>query len=187
MKRSIFIFSILSLLTLQVVNAQIGKGSLLLGGTVGFSAEYREDIDDLFTLRLNTSLAQFFTNRFAGGGSIGVTYQENGENTRLVTNLLSTARYYFTGFESKLVFFGQGKIGLGLVKQELINRVPESEYGLQYSIGTGMSYFVIENAAVDILLAYNRIGGNIKIRGFGFNIGFQIFLNGKRMGRYRHF
>lgn len=176
MKQSVLIFSLLFLFFFQEANAQVGKGSLMLGGMAGFTTEFREDSDNLFTLTLNPSVAKFLTDELAVGGALGVTYQKLGESSASVINILPTGRYYFTSFDNNPAFFGQVQLGLALVSQKFSGD-SDSENAFQYSIGTGMSFFLTENASIDVLLAYSRIGGDFDVGSFGMNIGFQVFLN----------
>ncbi|MFT4667375.1 MAG: opacity protein-like surface antigen [Polaribacter sp.] len=176
MKQSLLIFSILFLFAFQAANAQVAKGSLMVGGTAGFTTEFREDSDNLFSLTINPSVSKFFTDELAVGGAIGITYQKLGESSASVVNILPTVRYYFTGFENNPAFFGQAQIGLALINQKFGDE-SDSENALQYALGAGMSFFITENASIDALLAYNRIGGDFDIGSFGLSVGFQVFLN----------
>ncbi len=163
------------LLTCHLSMAQLAKGNIQIGGTVGFDIQFVENGDNLFSLMLNPSVASFINDNVAVGGTLGLSYLKSGDFSTSVLNVLPLARYYLPGPTESTAFFAEAKAGLAIVSVDL-GAADESESALQFAIGPGIAYFISDDVSIDALLAFNRIGGDIDQSNLLFNVGLQVFL-----------
>jgi len=154
--------------------AQPHKGSILIGGTAGFSVtNYPGDFNA--SVISVTPLAGFFiTDKLAVGGGINLTFL-GGDADGSTIGLSPMARYYFNG-DGSTRFFGQG----GLTWQ---NVNPGGDFDSQsafgFGLGVGLDYFFNERVALEAILGYNNLKGEDddgSTGTFGISLGVAAFI-----------
>ena len=150
------------------------KGSILIGGNAGFtSTNFPGDFNA--TIFSVSPLAGFFvSDRFAVGGSVGVSFfggDADGSSVRLAP----FARYYFNGSGSTR-FFGQGNIAWQNVNPGG-NLDAQSAFG--FGLGVGLDYFFNEHVALEAILGYDNLKGEDDDEAtgtFGVTVGISAFI-----------
>lgn len=171
------------LLATCTLSAQIQKGSVLIGGSVGINSAHMEEADN-FSLTLLPKAAFFVADKFAVGGSVSLafsSYEILGERSSSVSfGLEPLARYYFNG-AGRVRAFGQATTGFQVVKFE----DSDAESGFSFGMGIGADFFLNDNVAIEGILGYDYFRypdsdydqGNI-----GLNVGIAAFL-GRSAGK----
>src|SRR5512145_2541792 len=119
------------------LHAQTQKGSVILGGNIGFSSTDHDDYDRN-SLYFNPYVAFFVANRVAVGAGIGLE-RESGDGPDYTTaSFKPLVRYYFND-NSNARFFGQ----FNLAFENYSNNDNDNDYGgFGAGIGVGLDYFI---------------------------------------------
>lgn len=153
MRSSLLILSIIFCLGTQ---AQIKKGSILLGGNLGFS--YSKNQASLFSISTQYAKA-YKDNKFCGFlASYGHTSQIN-----ITQNYYAAGVFYrrYVSIVKELYFFGEADFSLGFSRIAGGNSIPPSAYTQsdQYtalaSLMPGLSYAV--NRKLHLEIAFNNL------------------------------
>jgi hypothetical protein len=160
--------------------AQIQKGNFLIGTDL---AGLSFGSGGYFNVNIDPKLAFFIKNNLAVGPYInfGLTTAKNS-STYTTYGVGGLARYYVNDPKSDVVkhgrLFFEGNAGI-----EGTNTHSASTNGLGLGIGPGYAYFITPNIGLETLLKYNGIvgfGNETTSSTVDLNIGFQIYLGGKR-------
>ena len=175
MKNSNLILTFLLLIFSYIAEAQLEKGSTMIGGTAEISLDFGDQGDRTFIIFFNPNSAVFVMDNFAVGGGLGLGYYKNGDYTSTSLSIFPLARYYFYSKSKETAFFVDGRIGYSITNFGFDNDKLTSS-SIMYSFGPGVSFFLNDNVSVDGHLVYNHTGGDIVRSYIGLNIGLQVFL-----------
>lgn len=128
--------------------AQPSKGSVLIGGNVGF-ASINQDGSSVTSIQFSPSAAFFTSNRFAVGGSVAVEVLAGDADYSSVA-VGPLARYYFNT-NGPTRFFGQGSLAWENVDFGGFG----SQSGFGFGLGFGLDYFINPNVAFEAFLGYD--------------------------------
>lgn len=153
--------------------AQPHQGSVLLGGTAGFSSTSQDNIS--ITIFSFAPKAGFFiTDRFALGGEVNLTFY-GGDGSGSLVSLSPLVRYYFNG-EGATRFFGQGSITWQNIKP---GGGFDGQSAFGFGAGVGMDYFFNEHVALEAIVGYNSLKGENDggaVNTFGIQLGVAAFI-----------
>ncbi|MCC7504848.1 MAG: porin family protein [Saprospiraceae bacterium] len=163
---------VLALLFATTAFAQLQKGTVLLGGTVGFN-NYSEDGDGFTVINLSPTAAYFTSNRLAVGGRINIAITTGDVVDQTVIGLAPLVRYYFND-SGNTRYFGQGSLGF---QNQKVEGFGESYWEL--GLGVGADFFVNDRVAIEGVLGYARtqaFEGEGGFNTFGLNFGVVAFI-----------
>lgn len=154
--------------------AQPNKGSVLLGGNVGFSSINQGEAN-VVNIEFTPKAAFFVSDRFAIGGQVAVEIL-TGDADYSAFGIGPLARYYFNGSGSTR-FFGEGAIAWESVDFGFGGS--QSAFG--FGLGVGLDYFINQHVALEAVLGYNfRNVEDIEDNSntIGLTIGIAAFIGG---------
>jgi hypothetical protein len=167
------------LLSAAAAWSQTSKGSMLIGGTAGFSLERVGDQEAVTTISLAPGAAYFVMDRFALGGQFELLSIFNDETTITALGIQPLARYYFTG-TGVVQPFGQAKFNWSTVKIEGFDAEP----GIGYGLGVGADFFLNEHVAFEAVVGYDTFkldSSTERSNKFGFTLGVIAFISGNKL------
>jgi len=159
--------------------SQTQKGSVMIGGTAGFTSSKTGDITE--TDITFSPMAGFFVMdqlAIGGGLNLGVSsIKQDGETFSATTlGIQPMVRYYFNG-SGNVRFFGQGNFQYASVKFE----DQDARTATGFGVGAGVSFFLNDHVAIEGLLGYN----SLKVKDasdatgtFGLQFGVSTFIGG---------
>lgn len=181
MKRTIMILLNCTILSLAA-RGQITRGNWMVGGDASFSLDhthYENDelpTDHGYRALISPGVGYFLTDKLAAGLKTDFSFQpyQNATGpteTRYTLIAGPFLRYYFLPAENIINIFG------GAAYEHRF-RLP---YGISsniYSVFGGPAFFINSSVAAELLaqFEYSKDQENGKIRIFGLNAGFQIYL-----------
>lgn len=157
------------------LQAQTQKGSVILGGNIGFSSTDHDDYDRN-SLYFNPYAAFFVANKVAVGAGIGLE-RESGDGPDYTTGSIKPlVRLYFNN-SGDARFFGQ----FNLAFESYNNNDNDNDYnGFGAGLGAGMDYFLNPHVAIELFLGLESInyddGDDDAYNTLRFNIGVATFL-----------
>ena len=154
------------------LSAQIQKGSVLLGGTVGFT-NISEDGDSYTQLSLAPTVGFFLSDRFALGGKLQFDLLAVDDATASTLGLAPFGRYYFNG-SGMSRFFGQVDVGF---LAGLGDTSDENQF--LFGAGVGVDFLLKESVAIEAGLGYHRYqytDGDFGYNNIGLNFGIVAFI-----------
>jgi len=164
-----------ALLFTTTVFGQTGKGSVLLGGTAGFTNQF-ERPDDLFTISLVPTFGYFVADEIALGGQLGFGYSKSGDFSFSSFSLTPFARYYF-GPEGTLKYFVQAEGGF-LTAKSKGGFSDETFSGAIFGGGPGIAIFLNDHVAIEGILKYSKSTGDFDTSDLALLFGIQAYLSG---------
>ena len=164
--------------SLGAVNAQLQKGSVMVGGNVG-DIEFGLGSGSNFSISLTPRVGYFIQDNVAIGAKLkaGFTGQRYGSSTYNY-GLDAFGRYYFgpkvfkTGLKEGR-WFAEAAAGFSGVKG--------ADVGFNVNIGPGYAYFLNEHIALEALALYYGQFGSGSVNGLSLNMGFQIYLPSSKL------
>lgn len=171
MKNTIIFLFLVALTT--TLNAQIQKGSALLGGTVGIN-NISEEGSNGTVINVSPNVGFFLSNRFVLGFGLDFKHDTEEEVTSLA--LLPFARVYFSG-SGMSRFFAQLDVGTEIRDFDELEGAPPLSAGL----GIGANFFLNDNVAIEALLGYRRVQdfeADFGVNIIGLNFGVSAFIGG---------
>lgn len=167
--------TILLLLAATVsLSAQIQKGSLMLGGTVGFNY-LGADGDGATSVNVTPNLGYFISDQIAIGSSLGFALVVSDGESSSAFGLSPFGRYYNNG-TGRNRFFGQVKIGVLTGDSDFADDSAAWLFGL----GIGADFFLNDNVAIEALLGYQRLyypEYEAGLNNIGLNFGVAAFIS----------
>ncbi len=157
------------------LTAQIHKGVVLLGGTVGFNNVSSDGVS-YGILNFSPSAAFFVGDRTAVGGSVNIVTTTGDLDGQTNLGISPLVRYYFNGSGTSR-FFGQINLGLQSSKSEGFDATTSYLFGA----GVGADFFLNDRVAIEALLNYQRVEateGGGGYNGLGINFGVAAFIGG---------
>lgn len=165
--------------TLAMANAQVGKNTTMIGGSIGFSTSSGEtevslsdanvstiDGPNATVINANPKIGYFFAENFAAGLGIEYSYlttEEEGSTDRTSSDFLAGpfARYYVPLGGENFYFFVEGSLGFGTASTtetpENGNEIEGSGSLFGAGGGPGLAVFVGDQIALEGLLRYNHV------------------------------
>ena len=169
--RKPIIFFILVFITLQT-NAQLEKGSWLLGGSASFSSNNTTGSGSSNSTIVIAPMAGYFIK-----DKIAIGTQAAFQSQSSIYSSFSIApfvRYYFLPKDKKLNLFGNGSFGY----QSTSYTIGGSASTTSWQLAAGPELFITDNIGLTFTLSYgSSSSGNSSMNVFSTNIGFQIHLN----------
>lgn len=160
------------------LDAQIQKGSVLLGGMVGIN-NVNEDGSSGTVINVSPQVGFFLSNRFALGASLDFTFQTGDAVDEVVSlALLPFARFYFND-SGMSRFFAQLDVGTQIEDFDEIEGTPPFAAGL----GIGADFFLNDNVAIEALIGYRRVQdfeADFGVNVIGLNFGVVAFVGGDK-------
>lgn len=197
MKKLLLLSSMLMLGVVTTSNAQLEKGSLMLGADLGsglvgntssglFGVNFGLNEDAGFNVGLSPKMGYFVSDNFMLGAvvNLGFTKSAKAVDATKTTNygVQALSRYYLSpgerGIDNLLNqgrFFMEANAGIAGVN---VKNGPTTN-GFAFGVGPGYSYFVTNSVALETSLKYNGLvgGGNTTYQhALGLNFGVQVFL-----------
>lgn len=195
------LFLVGALALFAAVNAQMEKGSWVIGGstTIGFnnvSTKYSAGNNSstepsISTFTLTPSVGYFVQDKLAVGLDLGfVTMsQKDGSDKYTVSTLsaMPAATYYFKSATNLVPYLGAG-VGYASTKSTEKyngNSYTETVDGFAWKAKGGLVYLINQNIGVDVGASYNQYSNKETVMGtdykttvgtFGVNVGFSVFL-----------
>lgn len=172
MKKFLFSAVLILAFSVGIANAQLQKGSTLVGGSIG-NLDLDLGDDNVFSINLTPRVGYFIQDNVAIGAKVGLGYTFQPGKDAYSYNVNAFGRYYF-GKEEFDTILKQGRwfleAGAGLGGSRAA-----TEIGFNLNFGPGYSYFLNEHVAVEGLLLYNGTFGDGSSNGLSLNVGFQIY------------
>jgi len=170
------LFTLLILIAFSIhLSAQIQKGTVLLGGTVGFN-RISEDGEGITYANFSPTAGFFLTDRFALGSSLDFVLVASDGESSASFGLTPFARYYLNE-SGKSRFFGQGKIGFQTGDTDFFEESTAWVFGL----GIGADFFLNDNVAIEAIFGYQRLQYpeyEVGLNNIGLNFGIAAFIGG---------
>lgn len=157
------------------LSAQIQKGTVLLGGTVGFN-NVSEEGEGLTSVNVSPNAGFFLSDRFAVGTSLDFVLVASDGESSTSFGLAPFARYYFND-SGKSRFFGQAKVGFQTGETDFF----EESTALIFGVGIGADFFLNDNVAIEAILGYQRLQYpeyEVGLNNIGLNFGVAAFIGG---------
>lgn len=163
--------------------AQIQKGNVMIGADLA-NLDLVLGGGGAFQAQLNPKVAWFIKDNLAVGAMVNFDVATaKGAGTTLEYGVGPLARYYVNDPKVDVLkhgrLFFEGNVGIQGVS--LGNN--SNTTGLGIGVGPGFAYFITPNIGLETLLKYNgTVGfGSQPYRSkLGLNVGFQVYLNGKK-------
>lgn len=191
MKKTLLVLAILSLLFIQKTNAQLQKGSVLVGGDIAdFDIGLRKNAG--YSIEINPKAAWFINNNIAVGPYVllGVSKANKASATVFDYGVGALGRYYLgtsqvsiENFIRNTRFFVEGNVG---ISGRNVSDGGGTTNGLGLGIGPGLAYFITPNVSLETLLKYNGMlgfGDATTQSDLNLSVGFQIYLPGRATQR----
>lgn len=189
MKKAIFTL-LFTLLMVSILQAQMKKGNIMMGANLS-NIYFGLDKPNSFRMDLNPKAAYFVQDGIAFGLdlSFGLSTSK-GMGTDIRYGVGGLARYYADRRIYEVVrnglFFGEATVGISGINPA----AGGNTNGLGFSAGPGYSYFITNSIGIEALLKYNGVvgfGNSVYGHHLGLNIGFQVYLPGRKTaGRFRN-
>lgn len=175
MKNNLVFLAICFTFAVVAAQAQPTQGSILIGGTAGFTSTSAGD-GDVTQVNFSPLIGYFVTDRVAVGGQLTMNFL-GGDADGSTIGIGPAVRYYFNG-SGPIRFFGQGNFNWQTVD---IGEDFDSESGVGFGLGAGLDYFFNEHVALEAILGYNNFkfsDSDDSINTFGLSIGVAAFIGG---------
>lgn len=180
MKKIIGLLLITSALIANKSNAQIEKGSYMVGGDI---ANLNFDLGSTgrFSVNIDPKVAWFIKDNTAVGAYVNFGLQTSkGGTTATSYGVGALGRYYINDPKTNVLkhgrLFFEGNVGIQ--GQSITNG--GSTTGLGFGAGPGYAYFITPEIGLETLLKYNGIAGfgsTTYSNNVSLNVGFQIYLS----------
>ncbi|NOT36937.1 MAG: hypothetical protein HOP11_06135 [Saprospiraceae bacterium] len=160
----------LSVVALNTLSAQVGKGAWMVGGSIGFDSDKFKDADDAtVTIELAPNIAYFVIDNLGIGLSVNYTSIKQGDEKFSSTGIEPWARYY--AYKNLFAQAGYEILSAKLGDEDAVN-------GGNINIGIGYSWFLNNSIAIEPKLGYSIGSGDARkdFSTFGLTIGVQAFL-----------
>ena len=173
--RQCMLLALLMILSLNIANAQTESGAIMVGGLLDLDLAFDDD-DDAFQFIFTPRYGKFIADGLAVGGQLGIVYEKFGdENTDTDITLGPFTRWYIFGGDLRMLLDAQMSY---IYNRRALPASSETNHGFQFFGGPGLSYFLSDNVAIDVILGYNyrTFGEEAASSNLKLVAGFQIFL-----------
>ncbi len=163
--------------------AQIQKGNVMVGADLA-NLNFILGGGGAFQAQLNPKVAFFIKDNLAVGAMVNFDISTaKGAGTTIGWGVGPLARYYVNDPKMDVLkhgrLFFEGNVGI----QGVSLSGGSNTTGLGLGVGPGYTYFITNNIGLETLVKYNGIvgfGSEAYRSQLGLNIGFQIYLNGRK-------
>ena len=182
MKKILTLLAI-GLAVVNVSNAQLQKGNVLIGGNI---ADFNLGLNKggAYNFTIVPKAAWFISDNVAVGGylNFGLQGAKNGA-TSTTYGIGPLARYYMGKTDLDMLkhgrWFVEGNVGVGGTN---VSDGGPSTNGLDLGVGPGYAYFITPNIGLEGLFKYYGqvgFGNTTSSNNLGLSVGLQIYLPGK--------
>jgi hypothetical protein len=161
------------------LSAQTEKGSMLIGGTAGFSSSKQGELKST-DITFAPMLAVFIIDQLAVGGEIGIGFSKaeflNEEDKATSFGFAPMVRYYING-SGNIRAFGHGTFRWASVKFD----EQDAQSGIGFGAALGVDFFINNHVAIEAALGYDNFKISDAEEGtgtFGLNLGVVAFIGG---------
>ncbi|PZF75024.1 outer membrane beta-barrel protein [Taibaiella soli] len=169
-------------------HAQTEKGNLLVGSDVSnFKLNFQKE-NTAFSMNISPKLGYFIEDNIAVGGYVNIDFSTSDGASDLGYGVGAFGRYYLKDKKVQVLkrscFFAEANAGFAGRNISVKDGGKTNTNGLGIGFGPGWSYFVTPNIGLEALLKYNiaaGFGNATTSNSLDFNVGFQIYLPGKKM------
>ncbi len=168
---------------------QIQKGNFLIGGTGSFMKQHVTNVSEINTIAsLQPNFGYFVGDNFSIGIQLPLNYRRYGNLISTGFGISPMLRFYFAKNE-KSAFFIPLTAGVGNNNYKTYGSSSKTIYtNYTETFGLGFVYFIQPNIGLETALSYyfqqskNNImaNSNSSARGVNFNVGFQIYMAGRK-------
>ncbi|PZF74377.1 porin family protein [Taibaiella soli] len=174
--------------TTAQAQTQLSQGNLLVGSDISnFNLNFQKE-NTAFSMSLAPKLGYFIKDNIALGGYLNIDFATSDGATDLGYGLGAFGRYYVKNKSLEFVknsrFFIEANAGLAGRNISVKDGGKTNTNGLGIGIGPGWTYFVTPNVGLEALLKYDiaaGFGNAPTSTSLNLNVGFQIYLPGKKM------
>ncbi len=174
MKRVFFLLAIAVFGTFSL-QAQTGQGSIILGGTAGFSSEKTGD-SKFTSVNISPSVRYFVIDRLAIGADLFVSAFKFGDSKSSTFGIGPSARYYLTA-DRPAAFFAQA--GFSFLRVNYDSDFIDDTNSTGINFGLGGDFFLNDHVALEAVLGYSSEKGkdaNDRSNTIGLQLGVVAFL-----------
>jgi hypothetical protein len=184
--KKLFLGAVIILTSVISANAQTQKGNVLIGGDITHLNLDLQSGNTIFDITIDPKMGWFVRNNKLVGVNfnLGLTTQTGATTVSYGVGIFG--RDYFgaasTDLVRKMKWFLEAN--LGIIGTNTSGSAHASTNGLGVGIGPGLSYFITPNVALEALAKYNLtvgFGNSTTDNAIGAQLGFQIYLPGKRL------
>lgn len=169
-------------------SAQLQKGNLLVGATLGDMNLGLQSGNTSFSIAISPKVGWFIEDNIAIGGQIKLGFATDDKGTDINYGVGAFGRYYFGQKEMVVMkharFFAEANAGINGMNTDPKGPVGSTNTnGLGIGFGPGVAYFITPNIGLEALLKYDLtvgFGNATTSNNFGINVGFQIYLPSKK-------
>lgn len=182
--KNLALLSIFILFVFSSLQAQLEKGSMLIGGNAGFRGSITSS-NQFYNFSLQPNMGFFVIKKLAIGSSIGFYGQgernfQGGKYSSIGIGISPFARYYFLKSENKFNLFAN--VGLGFYQNWTLNLdINSTRFDVTPNSSVGLVYFLRPQIALEARINAGYSYSNFGWTTFGVqvnsSIGFQIHLN----------
>lgn len=188
-KFSLLLCAGLGFLGINKADAQLQKGNLLVGATLGDMNLGLQSGNTSFSIAISPKVGWFIQDNIVVGGQVNLGFSTDHYANEFTYGVGAFGRYYFGQKEMVVMkharFFAEGNFGIKGTNtdQKGTSAGSVSTNGLGIGIGPGVAYFITPNIGLEALLKYDLgvgFGNATTTNAFGINVGFQIYLPSKK-------
>lgn len=186
MRNTIFIFFFI--LTSIITNAQTQRGNVMVGADLTHLNLNFQSGNTVFSMAINPKAGWFLRNNRVLGAEVLVDLTTQSGATTVRYGVGAFGRSYMGAATTDLIrrskWFLEANVGISGTNTSGSDVEKTSTNGLGLGFGPGLSYFITSNVALEALVKYNLtigFGNSTTDNAIAANLGFQIFLPGRRI------
>lgn len=151
-------------------NAQTEKGTLMLGGSAGFSSTKVKGMDASTSVEISPTIGYFVGENIAVGAGVSV---QSVKDVNTTFGIGPFVRYYFLPIGTNAKLFGHANFGFMSSKDK---GASESDNATTWGIAAGPAFFLNPSIALEATLGFQSLKFKDvdAINSFGLSVGFQI-------------
>jgi hypothetical protein len=151
-------------------SAQIGKGTILVGGSsnLGVNSIKPKDGDSETLFNLDAKAGYFFIDNLAAG--INLSYAKLGDVSSV--GIGAFGRYYVNG----KIILGAGFTSFNDKDVDIFDGTEIKSSYNAFGVEAGYAIFVTDNFAIEPTINYNSISGDLEYSTLGLNVGFTLYI-----------
>lgn len=172
------------------IKAQTQKGNVLVGAQLANIGGTFQDGGSTFSLNLTPQAGWFIKDDLAIGPMVNLGLTTGNGSTTFTYGVGAFGRYYIKDKSIEVLdktrWFLEANVGVNGVNVDVDGGSSTNTNGLGVGFGPGLAYFITPNIALEGLLKYDLtvgFGSSTTAHRVGLNLGFQIYLPGRKMQR----
>ncbi len=172
MKNLKFLLLLITIFSFSLLSAQTEKGSMIVGGDLGFSSQSRMNTDETFSqFEISPIFGYFVEDNIAAGARLSFVSEKFSEDDdgSSAFSFGPFARYY-----TALGIFGE--VAYTFTSLTILDR--DAVNGSFITPRVGYAAFINDHVSVEPSIYYSLGGGDLydEINIFGIDVGFNIYL-----------